>query len=247
MALELHQLGKFKLKNPTLIEGFPGLGLVGTISASYIVEKLKMKPMGYITSEKFPPLAAVHGKIPLHPARIYCSEKHNLIVFISEFVIPMDAVHELADELFQFAEKNKVSQIISLGGITIKGEQDTVYAIASTQKMRDTLSKYKAIKLIDEGATTGVTGVLLARGAILEFPVASLLAESHEEYIDPKAASMVLEIVHGMLGIEIDTSELERESKLIENKMRDMMGKAKMAQQHYKKTESAQSLGPMYG
>lgn len=247
MAVKVHQFRKQKLKSPILIEGFPGMGLVGTISASYIVEKLKMAPMGFITSERFPPLSAVHGKIPLYPARIYCSEKYNLIVFISEFVIPLDTVHELSDSLFEFAKKNNVSQIISLGGITIKGEQDTVYAIASTQKLRDELSKFPAVKLIEEGATTGVTGVLLARGAIDNFPVASLLAESHEEYIDPKAASMVLEIVHKLVGIEIDTRELEREAKLIEGKMRDMMGKAKMAQQHYRKTEAEQSLGPMYG
>ena len=61
MAVELHIIAKPKLKHPTLVEGFPGLGLVGTISASYLIEKLKMEPLGYITSDQFPPLAAVHN------------------------------------------------------------------------------------------------------------------------------------------------------------------------------------------
>ena len=67
MAIEFHMLAKPKLKSPVLVEGFPGLGLVGTISASYLIEKLKMEPLGYIISEKFPPIAAVHNYRPLHP------------------------------------------------------------------------------------------------------------------------------------------------------------------------------------
>ncbi|MBM3229400.1 proteasome assembly chaperone family protein [Candidatus Parvarchaeota archaeon] len=244
MAVELVITKKVDLKNPVLIEGFPGLGLVGTISASYMVEKLKMEPLGYIKSDVFPPMAAVHNHIPLHPARIYASKKSNIIVILSEFVIPVSAVFELADRIFDFARQMKVKKIISLGGITIKGEQDTVYAIASNMELVEQLGRYKSVKLIKEGATTGVAGVLLARGADEKFPVISLLAEAQPEYMDPHAGTMVIDVVNEMLGLKIDTSALEQESKLIETKMRDVMNKAKTAQQHYAKTES---LGPMYG
>ena len=64
MAIEFHITAKPKLRKPVLVEGFPGLGLVGTISASYLIEKLKMEPLGYITGDQFPPLAAVHNRRP---------------------------------------------------------------------------------------------------------------------------------------------------------------------------------------
>ena len=246
MAVEFHLIAKPKMRHPILVEGFPGLGLVGTISASYLIEKLKMEPLGYITSELFPPLAAVHNHRPLFPARIYYSDKHDLIVFISEFVIPITAVQELADRIYEFAKKNKVKKIISLGGIAIKGEQDTVYSIASLPELTDTLSKVKGVEMIKEGATTGVTGVLLAQGAIDKYPIISLLAESQQGYMDPKAAAMVLETLKRLVDINIDTKALEDEAEKIDGRVKNMMSKVKNAHTEYKKVQDV-SLGPMYG
>lgn len=247
MAIKIIKTAKPKLKKPILIEGFPGIGLVGTVAASYLVEKLKMEPMGYIDSEQFPPLAAVHNYAPHYPARLYFSQKRNLIVLLSEFIVPIAAVHELSHAIYDFAKKEKVSKIISLGGITIKGEQDMVYAIASDAKLRNELEKLPGVQGIKEGATTGVTGVLLARGAVEKFPVVSLLAESHEEFMDPKAAAMVLEALKRALRLDFDTRELEAESAKIHEKMQEVMDKAKASHAHYKKAEASQSLGPMYG
>ncbi|MFH0817771.1 MAG: proteasome assembly chaperone family protein [Candidatus Micrarchaeota archaeon] len=242
MTVRIKEVSKFDLKEPILIEGFPGVGLVGTISASYIVEKLKMEPLGYIISEKFPPIAAVHNYIPLHPARIYKSKKYNLVVLFSEFTIPMGVIHHLSTEIIEWAREHKVSKIFSVGGISIESEKKEVYGIASTQELAKQLEA-NGIKRIKEGATTGVSGVLLAECASRGFPAASLLAEAKPDFMDPLAAAMVLEKLKGLLGIELDTSELVNESKTIEGKMKNIMDNAKTAHEHYKKVEG---LGPMY-
>ena len=44
--LEFVELQKTSLDGYTLIEGFPGMGLVGTIAAKYIVEKLNYEYIG---------------------------------------------------------------------------------------------------------------------------------------------------------------------------------------------------------
>ncbi len=243
MAVRIKEVSKFDLNKPILIEGFPGVGLVGTISASYMVEKLKMEPLGYIVSEKFPPIAAVHNYQPLHPARIYKSKKYNLVILFSEFTVPMGTIHQLSSEIIQWASEHKVKQIFSLGGISIQGEQKDVYGIASTPDLRKSLQG-KGIKMIKEGATTGVSGVLLAECASKKFPAASLLAEAKPDFMDPLAAAMVLEKLKKFIDVDIDTKELVNESKTIEGKMKDIMENAKTAHEHYKKV---QGLGPMYG
>ena len=44
MSWKIKQFGKKpKLKNPTLIEGLPGIGNVGKIAADFIVDELKAK------------------------------------------------------------------------------------------------------------------------------------------------------------------------------------------------------------
>jgi len=243
MSVRIKETAKFDLKSPILIEGFPGVGLVGTISASYLVEKLKMEPLGYIVSEKFPPIAAVHNYRPLHPARIYKSKKHNLVVLFSEFTIPMSVIHHLSFEIIEWAKENKVSQIYSLGGISIEGDQKEVFGIASTPELTKNLES-RGIKMIKEGATTGVSGVLLAECASRGFPAASLLAEAKPDFMDPLASAMVLNKLKLLINVDIDTAELINESKTIEGKMKEIMDNAKMAHEHYKRVEG---LGPMYG
>ena len=243
MVVKIKETAKFDLKEPILIEGFPGIGLVGTISASYLVEKLKMDPLGYIMSEKFPPIAAVHNYRPLHPARIYKSKKHNLVVLFSEFTVPMSVIHHLSSEIIEWSGEHKVSRIFSLGGISIEGEQNEVFGIASTPELTKQLES-KGVKMIKEGATTGVSGVLLADCASRGFPAASLLAEAKPDFMDPLASAMVLEKLKLLINVDIDTSELINESKTIESKMKDILDNAKMAHDHYKRLEG---LGPMYG
>ena len=243
MPVKIVETSDFDLKKPVLIEGFPGIGLVGTIAASYIVEKLKMDMLGHITSEKFPPIAAVHNKIPLHPARIYKSQKNNLLVLFSEFIIPLHTIHELSEKILEWCIEKDIREIISLGGIVVKGQEDAVFGIASTPKLVEELEA-NGIKTIKEGATTGVSGVLLADCYSRNFPAISLLAESKPEFLDPKAAALVIEALKKVVKVKISTEELVAESANVEVRMKELMYKARDAHSNYKKVEE---LGPMYG
>ncbi len=252
MSVDFHVTKPFRLREPVLVEGFPGLGLVGTISASYLVEKLKMEFVGYVTSDMFPPLASIHDYKPHYPARIYVSKRNNLVVLLSEFIVPVGACYELAQRVHEFAREHKVRQIISLGGIHLRSEEPKVYGIATQSGLLDALVKSGKVSLIKEGATTGVTGVLLAQGAVENFPVVSFLAQAHEEYMDPKASAMVLEVLKTYLKLDFETRTLEAEAAEIESKMKDLLARAKQANTQYKKAAAdlgggPNNLGPMYG
>ena len=242
--VKIVETAAFDLDKPTLVEGLPGLGLVGTIAATYLVDKLKMEPLGYMVSDKFPPIAAIHNNIPLHPARIYKSKKYNMIVLLSEFIIPLNSVYPLSEAILDWAIEKKVGKIVSLGGIVIRGEQDEVFGIASTQALVKELNA-NGIKTIKEGATTGVNGVLLAECASRNFPAVSLLAEAKPDYMDPKGAALVIEALKRIVGLDIDTTDLVKESVELEKKMTDVLTKAKESGKHYKAT--GEEYGSMYG
>ena len=224
---------KIKLDNTRLIEGLPGLGLVGTVAATYLVQKLNMRCVGYVHSRNFPPLVSIHNYEPYYPMRLYHSKKYNLLVLLSEFIIPIEQVNELADEIIKFVKKHKIKEIISLGSISIKGEQDTVYVITSDKKLSKRFEDMKNVELIKEGATTGVTAMLLAEGKINNIPVTSLLAEAHAEYVDPRGASMVLKVLNQVLDLNIDTRELDREAEEIDRQMKEIISKGKLAHKKY--------------
>lgn len=244
--VEIHRTADFKkMKKPLLVIGFPGTGLVGSVAASQLVESLQLSFGGYISSANFAPLAAIHNYKPLPAARIHYSEKQNMIVVISEMTIPIGTSMELADKIFDFARSVDASSIISLGGISLKEEKGgDVYVISSDPAtVKDIVAK-KFAKPIREGATTGVTGLLLTKGTLEHFPVTTILAEASEEYLDPKAASNVLKVFARIINVPISTSTLEREAKDISKTVKESVIKAKLSK---KKGPSAEEGGSMYG
>ncbi|MFH1221782.1 MAG: PAC2 family protein [Candidatus Micrarchaeota archaeon] len=232
-----------KLKKPIIIVGFPGTGLVGSVAASHIIDVFKLDFAGHIASEEFAPLAAIHNYTPMPAARFHYSEKLNLIVVLSEMSIPVAAAGPLADQIFEFSKSVGAKEILCVGGIALKEAKNEVYIIASDKSMvQDAITK-KIAKPIREGATTGVTGLLLAKGTLAHFPVVTLLAESSDEYLDADAASRVLKAVGKMLNLEINTERLDKEAK----GTKESMIKSKVSKRGPGMNESGSIGGSMYG
>lgn len=239
--IEIREIQEVKIKKPIIIEGFPGIGMVGAISASYLADKLGMKLVGYLASNHFPPVAAIHDYVPVSPARIYASEKYGVIVLFSEFVIPAGIVFELSEKILEWAQKKKATAIYSLAGVATPKADSKIYGITSTKEMSD-LMKKKGIELIKEGATQGVSGVLIAECAAKKFPAVNLLSQTQEP-LDPKAAARLLDKLSEIVGFKLDTKPLSTEGDKVEEKMKEAMEKMKTLHQNYKELES----NPMYG
>lgn len=236
---------KADLKNHVLIEGFPGVGLVGTIAVSYIVEKEKMRPIGHIISSRFPPMTTIHKGRPYYPMRIYKHPKKRFCVLLAEFVVPTGIVYHLAKEIMAFAKKNKIRQIVSLAGMSSPdgaGKSAEIFGIASNDEMHNYLQS-KGIKMIEEGVTTGVSGVLIAESSRTRFPAISLLAQSEMKMPDPGASAALVRELDDIIGLDVNTDELAKEAGDIERKMRGLMTKAVKEKQTYQEAEES----PMYG
>ena len=134
---------KADLEGYTLVEGFPGIGLVGTIAAGYLAEKHGTDCIGYVVSKKFPPMASIHKGKPMFPARIYIDKKNKMVMLFSEFVVPAETVYDIAQSILDWAEGSKIKMIISLAGMTSRGieTKPEVYGISSNEEMTKLLSK----------------------------------------------------------------------------------------------------------
>ncbi|MFH1780155.1 MAG: PAC2 family protein [Candidatus Micrarchaeota archaeon] len=241
MRVKITETTKVKLKNPLVIEGFPGIGMIGTIAASFLAEKLEMKLIGYFSSPEFPPISAIHDFKPVFPTRIYASEKYDLIVLFSEFVIPARAVYPLAEEVLEWSKAKNARVIYSLAGIALQEPTNKLHAIASTKLISDDLTK-SGFELVKEGATQGVSGILIAKCAALGFPAANLMAETNKPF-DPYASSRLLKKIAELLKVSLDTTSLEKQGKEIELKMKDSMQKMQSLHKDYQNLEK----NPMYG
>ena len=215
-------------KNAILIEGFQGVGLVGTLAAQYLVDKKKAEIIGYMDSLEFPPIAILSNGIIRTPIRIhkFKNKGKTFIVFESELPIPQLLINKIATELSNFAKKNKIKEIISLEGLAIpKGPINPKTHWVSN--MGDKFPKFKKeSNLLKNGVVIGVSASLLIKSKINKIPAIVLMAEAHPNFPDGIAAANIIKLMNKIYNLGIDTSPLEKESKKFEDQIWGVIRKA---------------------
>ena len=227
---------KKDLSNSMLVVAFPTVGLISSIAGRYIIDFLKLEPIGAITSRYFMPATVIHKSRPFPPVRIYAGKKicgvdgscDQLVVIISEFMPPWDIVKPMVDKILSWSKKNGCKIIVTFEGTHVSDTKNLkVYGVASTPAMKQTLKQY-GIEEVKEGMITGDSGVLLYEGVLQNRDVLCLLAEAHASYPDSRAAGMLLETLDKMLPeITIDLEPLYKEADEIEKRIREFLKQAK--------------------
>lgn len=236
IEITVHEIEKVKLKEPTLIEGFPGIGMIGTIACSYITDKLAMKLIGCITSDAFPPVASVHEYKPVYPIRIYASEEHNLMLIYSEMIIPMETVQPLARKILEYAHEKNVKLIVSLAGINTETPTDKIYGIVSTKELMIKLTENQ-IEAIKEGSIQGVSGTLIAECSLNEMHALNLLSQTSMP-LDPRGAALLLDKLSKIIDLTINTEDLLKEANNFEKKIKENMQTIQQNTKDYAKMDN---------
>jgi uncharacterized protein len=239
--IEIKAFQKVKMDGATFIEGFPGVGLVGPMAISYIIDKLGLDYIGYIESSDFPPLISIHKDKPMPPIRLYYSGKHAIFTVFAEFAIPVELTYELSNKLYDFVKSNGIAKIISVGGIPSQTTDETAFAIASNDALKKDI-RTAGLKPVGEGVATGVSALLLTRAVLGDMPDISILVPTDPNIIDPAYAEIVINAINKLMGLNIDVTELEKEAKEIEARVREVMKKNRETHDTYKK--AVEGAGP---
>lgn len=249
--VEVHEYGDTNLENALVITGFPTVGLVGTIAGKFVVESLGLQVTASFLSDYFPPLSVISNREPYPMVRAYAGEKkcgpngtcEQLITILSELPLNPVALRPLANTVLDWCAQHHCKIIVCMEGFNIGGavEEVPLIGVGSTENARAILKKY-AIEEMQEGMVSGLSGILLYEGKKRGFDVACMLAGTHTDFPDAKAAARVLEVVNRMLPeIEIDPEPLYKQAEEIEKQIKTQMEKAKP-------TPSAYAESPMmYG
>jgi uncharacterized protein len=127
--IEIYEYRRLDLRDSFIIDGFPSVGLVSTITASYIVAALDMELIGVMDSVYFPTVSVIRDGEPHHPVRFYAGDLEGpdgdwtrLVVFLSEFQPPSNLIKLICTSVLDWAEEQKCSCLISPEGLVIEGE-----------------------------------------------------------------------------------------------------------------------------
>ena len=231
------------VKNPILIEGFPGIGLVGNIASQYIVNELNMTYLGAMSSKFFPPLAVLLGGVVNMPVRIYEDAGKGLMVLTADVPIHPLASYDIGREIVSWAESINAKEMVCLAGITVMSEEHRVFGAVSKKDLLDRIKDMTEI--FELGTITGITGSIMNECRIRNMPAICLLGETASAEPDPRAAIAAIEALNKIYSLGISTAKLSEQAEQIEVQMSQLAQQLKAAT-----PEEPQKLPkefPMYG
>ncbi len=216
------------VKDATILEGSPELGLIGNILGWLLVEELKMKQIGFVDSKDFPPLAVLYNGVALHPFRIYSADK--IVLFLSDFIIPPNVAYDMANGIVGWAERNNAKEIITFNSVVVREKTGQIAGAANSADAVKKLADMK-IPIMPFGNINGLSGTLMTRSMIKGIPASCLFAEVLNQYPDPRAAATVVDTLNKKLDINIETEPLLKEAEEIESRLKELANTVKEGQE----------------
>jgi len=219
-----------KPKSPTIIEGFPGLGLIGTIVTEYLIKHLGAKSIGYIKCDKIPPMVAIHESKIIQPLEVFYAKSKNLVI-LHALTDVKGTEWEISEGLAELCKVLKAKEVVSIEGILGQGQEINLYYYSQDPKAQIKFNKAKATGL-KEGIVTGVTAAMLLKSKELNFT--GIFAETHSKLPDSRAAAKIIEMLDSYLGLGVDYKPLEAAAAEFEKQIK---GYAEKMQKTAEKTD----------
>lgn len=264
-------------KNAILIAGFPGAGLVGSISTSYIIERLDMHQIACVDSEYISPgVIFVEGKLR-HPFRLYSNKEGNVCVIVCEAPIMITGIHSVLNTVMDWAIKNSIKDVLVLDGIPVQGipsaDRQTIILgstesykkinkmeenqeLLPTSKENGGLSSNLNRDIIKESHknyTTfigGISGGLLSACLSHQIPCAAILVPASSGIPDPEGAAILIESYNNIIkdkNLKINTTQLREQGQNLKKQLEQIIKAAQKQRGERAEGEELLQKGLMYG
>ncbi len=233
-----------ELKDPILIEGLPGIGLVGKLAADHLKDEKKAVKFAEIMSPYLPPQVNIQDDGTIKPVSMdfyYIKGKKDIILLLGDFQgVTPDSQYQLSESILNFVKEMGVKRVYTLGGLGTGSitEEPRVFGAATTKDLVTELEG-KGIIFKGGGAIFGASGLLLGLSMRMGLEAICLMGETHGQIIDAKSAEAVLEILANILDIKIDMVELEKKAKQTQEQITQM---SKVISTYQKAAERQQEM-----
>lgn len=221
MKLELWK----KPKGATIIEGFPGFGLVGPITTEFLISHLKTEQIGQFVFDELPAMVAIHQGKTINPMAVHYSKQYNIILFHT--ILNVKGFEwKFAQEIADAADDLKAKEIICLEGVNvIEATEQTVFGFNNPRFFELGAQEMR------ESVILGVSAALLLRAK----NVSCLFAQAHSSLPDSKAAADIISFLDKYLGLHVDPAPLVEQAELFEAKLKGMLAQAQVAEEDSEK------------
>ncbi len=242
------ELSKVELNNPILVEGLPGLGLVGKISIRHLIKYLKAKKFAYLYSPHFPYFVLVNkkGNVRLLRGTFYFWKRENgkndVILFTGDSQAQtIEGQYEISNYILNLAMQHDAKMIVTIGGYRMEAkDRPKVVAAATSQELLNKALQAGAQISPTGSPIVGTAGLILGLAHLKKVDALCLLGETRGYLPDPKSARSVLEVLQTMLDFDANllglNEEIAKSEKMI-TRLRKIEEKRALQAEETKKEE----------
>ncbi|MFT4946045.1 MAG: hypothetical protein ACI8TL_000276 [Natronomonas sp.] len=198
------------LDAPVLVEGLPGVGIVGKIATDHLVETFEMEHYASCHCDGLPRTAVYEegDRTIRPPVRIYADEKRDLLALQSDVPVSPESAPEFASCVTAWLADNDVLPIYLSGLPQEKSDPPEMYGVG-IGAAQDRLSEHDIEAPSESGMISGPTGALVAEANEQELDAIGLVVQANPQFPDPEAARVVLvDGIEPLLSLDIDTDKL---------------------------------------
>jgi len=208
------------LDEPIMVEGLPGVGLVGKIAADHLVETFDMVHHANVHCEGVPRVAMYEeGKPALQtPVRLYAAPDHDLLVLRADVPISPPAATKFAECFDSHFDGESVFPVY-LSGIAREAADEVpgLYGVgvgAGVDRLEEV-----GVEVPDEaGIISGPTGALLSHAIENDADAAGLIVETDPRFPDPGSARVLIkEGIEPLTDLEVPVDNLVERADEIQN------------------------------
>lgn len=209
-----------KLRRPSLVAAWSGMGAVALLAANYLRQDLGAEVLGEIDPYYFfsPSQVIIKDRLiqvsEFPESKFYfCETKaaRDLIFFVG--TDQPSRGYEMALLILDTVERFGVERIYTAAAFPTlihHSQEPDVWGTATHRELVTEMEAY-GVKVMDQGTIGGLNGLLLAAARERDLKGLCLLGEIPlyaTQMINPKAARAVLTILTSMLNVEIDLAKL---------------------------------------
>jgi len=223
-----------KPQGVTILGGFPGFGLVGTISSEYLIDHLQAEKIGSVWFSEMNAMIAIHDSKVVEPFGIFYSKKYNLVIFHAiTNVAGME--WKIATAMQDLAKTLKAKEVICIegvGGLPGKKSANKQYYYSNKNQ-----TKWEKVGITNmkEGVVVGPTASLMLK--LKNSPISCVFAETASNLPDSRAAANSIKILDSYLGLKVDYKPLLKKAEVFEGKLKGILEGSKKVQLEKQKKE----------
>jgi len=229
------------LAEPTLVEGLPGVGLVGKIATDHLIESLDMEYYASCYCDGLPSVAVYEEseRSLRPPVRVYADADRDLLALQSDVPVSPEHAPEFATCLAGWFAENEVTPLCLSGLAEEKDGVPELYGVGAGEGSTR-LDRQGIDAPPESGVISGPTGALLAETNRRGVDSVGLVVQANPQFPDPESARVLLvEGIEPLADIAVDTQRLVEQAEEIAT------AREKLAQRMQEATEESTQAQPL--